>query len=329
MAEISFFEKIGAHIRYWIDFFKMISNVWETFQNPLEILTKLFKNNFPINARLKNNTKIQLKSFSAMYLISNIPKNIEVDYNIEIDYVTLFMKNESNTKKIIFHGGLNNGDIVNTFFKKDYANISVNQKTVLDIGVNIGDTAIFYALSGAKKVIGIEPFPKNFDYAQKNININNLTHIIDVIQAGCSSKNEIIKIDPEYQSNIESKITNFEKGVDTPMLTIENIIKKYEIPKNSILKIDCEGCEYDIIENIPLEIISYFSSIQIEYHQGYKKLKRKLENFGYTVNTTKPHATNVILSIYNLFRSKNIIMDKKIGYAGFIFAFKHDKNLKK
>ena len=106
------------------------------------------------------------------------------------------------------------------------------------------------------------------------------------------------------------------------MIPLQDIINKYEIPKSSVLKIDCEGCEYDIIENISFETISYFSNIQIEYHLGYKKLKNKLESFGYTVQVSKPHATNVILTIYNFFKSKDITTDEKIGYAGFIFAFK-------
>ena len=322
MTEISLLEKINAHIRYWFDFFQMIVNVSKTFQNSFEILSKSFKNDFPISANLKNGKKIQLQSFSSMHLISNIPKNEQVEYDIEKNNVTIYLKNESHTNKIIFEGGLDNGDIVHTFFKKDYDQILVNERTVLDIGANIGDTGIFYALNGAKKVIGIEPFPKNFDYAQKNIQINNLDNVITLLQAGCSSKKEIIKIDPDYQSNIESEVKSFKTGIDVPMITIQDIINKYEIPKSSVLKIDCEGCEYDIIENISFETISYFSNIQIEYHLGYKKLQNKLESFGYTVKVSKPHATNVILTIYNFFKSKNVKIDEKIGYAGFIFASK-------
>jgi len=254
LTEISLLEKINAHIRYWFDFFQMIVNVSKTFQNSFEILSKSFKNDFPISANLKNGKKIQLQSFSSMHLISNIPKNEQIEYDIEKNIVTIYSKNQFHNNKIIFQGGLDNGDIVNTFFKKDYGKIIVNEKTVLDIGANIGDTGIFYALNGAKKVIGIEPFPKNFDYAQKNIQINNLDNVITLLQAGCSSKKEIIKIDPDYQSNIESEVKSFKTGIDVPMITIQDIINKYEIPKSSVLKIDCEGCEYDIIENISLKL---------------------------------------------------------------------------
>ena len=322
MTEISFFEKINAHIRYWFDFFKMILNISRTFQNPFKLLSKSFKNDYPISVNLKNGKKIQLKSFSSMHFISNIPKNEQIEYDTEKNKVTIYVKNRSNTNKIIFEGGLDNGDIVHTFFKKDYDQILVNERTVLDIGANIGDTSIFYALNGAKKVIGIEPFPKNFDYAQKNIQINNFDNVITLLHSGCSSKKEIIKIDPDYQSNIESEVKNFKTGIDVPMITLQDIINKYQIPKSSVLKIDCEGCEYDIIENVSLETISYFSDIQIEYHLGYKKLKNKLESFGYTVKVSKPHATNVILTIYNFFKCTDVKIDEKIGYAGFILAFK-------
>ena len=83
MTEISLLEKINAHIRYWFDFFQMILNVSKTFQNSFEILSKSFKNDFPISANLKNGKKIQLQSFSSMHLISNIPKNEQVEYDIE------------------------------------------------------------------------------------------------------------------------------------------------------------------------------------------------------------------------------------------------------
>lgn len=326
MTEISYFDKIIAHMRYWNDFFCMITSVRKTFQNSVELLFRSFKNDFPVDATLKNGNKITVNTFNAMFFVSNIPKSQQIGYDVKRDIVTLYQDRESNRKEIIFHGGINNGDIVNTFFKKDYGEISVKNKTVVDIGANIGDTAIFYALNGAKKVIGIEPFPKNFQLARENIIVNNLDEIIELLQAGCSSKKGIIKIDPKYQSNIESKLRNFDSGVDIPLLTLKEIIEKFEIPKNSVLKIDCEGCEYDIIENTPSKILTQFSSMQIEYHSGFYNLKRKLESIGYNVKVTKPHATNVVNSLFSFCRSRDHSIDKKhkIGYSGFIFAFKND-----
>ena len=54
----------------------------------------------------------------------------------------------------------------------------------------------------------------------------------------------------------------------------------YDVPNGSILKIDCEGCEYDSILHTPDIALQRFSHIQIEYHLGYRDLKEKLEKYG-------------------------------------------------
>jgi hypothetical protein len=55
-----------------------------------------------------------------------------------------------------------------------------------------------------------------------------------------------------------------------------------------VLKLDCEGCEYELILDTPDMILEKFESIFIEYHMGYDKLKEKLESCKFVVKTTKP-----------------------------------------
>ncbi|MEM3859391.1 MAG: FkbM family methyltransferase, partial [Candidatus Micrarchaeaceae archaeon] len=56
---------------------------------------------------------------------------------------------------------------------------------------------------------------------------------------------------------------------------------------SGILKMDCEGCEYNLL-NEDDETIKKFSMIQIEYHYGYEKLVDKLKECGFTVKYTEP-----------------------------------------
>jgi hypothetical protein len=55
--------------------------------------------------------------------------------------------------------------------------------------------------------------------------------------------------------------------VSIPVITLENIIEKYVAPYNEalVLKMDCEGCEYDVILN-DYEHIKLFDTIIFEYH---------------------------------------------------------------
>lgn len=322
-SNISYYEKILGHIRYWKDFLDMTNSVKKTFENSNLVLWNVFNNKLPFKAKLRDGKEIELRSFNALYLISKVYKLEHITFHDEEDIVKIEFPDKK--RELVFHGGMNNGDIANIFVKKDYDFLKVENKIVLDIGANIGDTAIFFAANGAKKVIGVEPFHRNFKIAKKNVSLNNFSKEIELIQAGCSSESGSVKITTEDQSNIKSVIKRSEKGEEISLISLKDIIKKYQIPRDSILKIDCEGCEYEIIENAEDETLLHFSQIQLEYHSGYKSLKRKLESLGYEVRFTEPHATDVINTFFGNFRKtrSNSINGKtihKIGYAGFVMA---------
>jgi FkbM family methyltransferase len=314
----------------------MILNVYKTYSNYPTILNRALNGKFPIKAILRSGKHISLHTFNAMYVLAFTQDFKKVQCDTESDLVTI--SSESN-KKIMFYGGINNGDITYGFLKKDYGKLPVNEKFVVDIGANIGDTPIYFALNGAKKVIGLEPFPKNYELANKNIIANNLSDKIIILLAGCSAENKFITINPNYKSNHESKLIEFQDGKQIPLLTLENIFNQYDIPFGSILKMDCEGCENDIIMSASKETLQRFSHMQIEYHSGYKTLKGKLERCGFKVSITGPIATDVLHTYLewikrNLFafnrkddskisnRTDGIeyIKNHKIGYTGFIYA---------
>ena len=336
MKNISVIDYLLAHIRYWNHFVSMLLKVQNTYRNSLKILTNVLQEKFPVDSILKNGKQVRLKSFNAMYFIAHAHGLENIQYDVDNDSVTIFFPDSKERKSVTLHGGVNNGDIVYGFLKDDYSKLPVKGKTVIDIGSNIGDTPIYFALNGATKVIGLEPFPKNYEIASKNITYNNFSDKITLLLAGCAPNTGEITINPDYNSNIESTLNESTQGIKIPLLTLEQILDKYDISSQSILKMDCEGCEYDTIKSASEEILKRFSHIQIEYHFGYKDLKEKLEKCGFKVFVGKPRATDVINSyiekFYNTFslhHRKDDHTNKrkhKIGYAGFIYAIREEKN---
>lgn len=321
-----------AHLHYWINFVKLLIILNTTYANFFKVILQVFKNKFPIESVLKNKNHLLLRSFNAVFLVAHSQKIPNIKYNIENDIVTISLLKFPN-KEVKFYGGMNNGDIIYGFVGNDYGKLPISGKTVIDIGANIGDTSIYFALHGANKIIGIEPFPKNYELAKKNILSNGLSDKIEIVLAGCSSRMDQIIVDPKHESNIESQLKNSTSGITIPLLTIEEIVKKYNVPEESILKMDCEGCEYDSIIHTPDEILQRFSHIQIEYHSGYRDLKEKLERCGFKITISTPIATDVINTIFQFLQRKNHtntikenraneIYKKwhKIGYCGFIYG---------
>ena len=292
----------------------------KTFSNYSEIILKLLKSQFPIIIKIKNFDKFEIKSYNAAYFISHISDFKNVQFNIKKDLVLIPEKIKNNNESFIkFYGGINNGDIIHSFLKSDYKDLPVSEKMILDVGMNIGDSSIYFIKNGAKKVIGIEPFPKNFELATKNIIENELEDKIELVLAGCSSKDGKITINSDIVGGVDNTLDESKNGFEVPLITLEEIIKKYGIPKNSILKIDCEGCEDEVMSTVPIEVIRHFSDIQIEYHNGYQKIKNKLEKSGFIVKVSEPISSNILGYIFDIIIKKNQ-SKKKIGYVGFIYA---------
>ncbi|MGI0050471.1 MAG: FkbM family methyltransferase, partial [Nitrososphaeraceae archaeon] len=166
------------------------------------------------------------------------------------------------------------------FINDDYRFLPVKGKTVIDIGANVGDSTIYFAINGAQKVIALEPFPTMFTWAQKNVEENNLKNVI-LLQAGCSSNVDTMIIDPEI-SNVGAILKETKRGVTIPLTTLENILVNHDI-EFAVLKMNCEGCEYDVILSSPQSVIKKFSHILIAFHNGHHDLKRRLLESNFTI----------------------------------------------
>ena len=180
------------------------------------------------------------------------------------------------------------GMITGQFIKNEYGWLNVKGKTVIDIGTNIGDTAIYFALKGAKHVYAFEPYPYSYGIATQNVRLNGLEDRITLLNEGCGKEKRKIKIDVSYKNFGGTDLKNFKNGTNINITTLSELIKKFGIIDNAVLKIDCEGCEYGVLLDAQDSDLKRFKQIQIEYHYGYLNLKRKLEDIGFEVNRTSP-----------------------------------------
>ena len=255
-TNLSFSDRIFSYINYlknYIDFMKLYKKRYKNF---VSVIIHVLRNDYPIMAIYPSGDNMILNDYQEVY-------NNLMEMHIDASHDLVYFDGLS------FHGGKTNGDILNIFKKNEYSFLPVTEKEVIDIGANIGDSSIYFANRGAKYVIAVEPDKISYDYAVKNIAINGYSRKIKLILAGCGSKDKIVS------------------GNELQFLTLKTLIKKYcSYPK--ILKVDCEGCEYDLILNASIDDLNKFSHIQIEYHFGYQNLKTKLEQCGFEVTCTRP-----------------------------------------
>ena len=167
--------------------------------------------------------------------------------------------------------------IFQVFEEEDYKFLNVQNKSVLDIGAFVGDSSIYFILKGAKKVYAIEPHPDAYKEMIENIKLNNMENKIIPINMGINYEKDHINIHTKAVNTQGTLLKPEEKGIKVPASKLIDIIDKYNIDAQ-VLKMDCEGCEYDIILK-DYDTIKEFDEIGFEYHAYNTKtpVKRLLE----------------------------------------------------
>ncbi len=165
---------------------------------------------------------------------------------------------------------------------RQYGSLDFKDRQVVDIGANMGDTPIYFAVNGARKVFAYEPYPNLYEEALENISLNHLQMVIELKNEGVGVRNKIIKIPPAFVADASSSLMEFENGKEVRILTLEDIVKKNKI-EDGVLKLDCEGGEYEILLPANDNVLRAFREIIVECHKGTEPIKQKLENAGFIV----------------------------------------------
>jgi FkbM family methyltransferase len=142
--------------------------------------------------------------------------------------------------------------IIEVFDFGEYRLLDVKNKVVVDVGATYGDSTMYFLLRGAKKVIAIEPCPEEFKELLENLKLNNAVDKVMPINAALASK----------RSKISVECSSGKAFADT--VTLGDVAKIVDI-EGAVLKMDCEGCEYDVILN-DYEHVKLFDEVYFEYH---------------------------------------------------------------
>ena len=139
------------------------------YKNYLSVLLHILKAEYPIEAISRTGHRIRVQNNHELFFVTQLERIGCKDYEIFDNKVSIsFLVSETNNKKKVqFFDGVSNGNLIGIFLNKEYDFLPVDGKTVLDIGANIGDSCVYFALCGSSRIIAIEPFPRNYELAKK------------------------------------------------------------------------------------------------------------------------------------------------------------------
>jgi len=141
-----------------------------------------------------------------------------------------------------------------------YAGPNLSGKTVIDAGAFVGDTALYYAQRGAE-VLAFEPDPTNFRILNANLLLN------PAISKRIRTFNAAVGIHgtARFVAGLAAGSRQIARGgtiIQVPMLSIQDVIDECHSGKAFLLKSDCKGSEFEMVQQGAL---SRIERVQFEY----------------------------------------------------------------
>jgi FkbM family methyltransferase len=158
----------------------------------------------------------------------------------------------------------------------DFSNIDFKEgDVVIDIGGNVGMISIFLAKKFPfLKIYAFEPVKENFENFKRNIKLNNIPDgVITVENLAVTKDARIVNLDINITNSGGSglsekkKVGGFQSG-DVQSVTLEDIFEKFSLKSCKLLKIDCEGSEYEILYNTDKDILKKCKHLRGEFHEN-------------------------------------------------------------
>ena len=148
------------------------------------------------------------------------------------------------------------------------------QTTVIDVGANVGVFTVWASrVLRPGRIVAIEPSPEAVVLLRRNLKRNGVTRTTvaqfavaghrgtaTLYRRGAPSMNTLFQHD-RYGSH-------FEPVADVPLLTLDNVMDRYGIERCDLLKLDCEGAEYQALFGASKETLAKITNIVGEYHEG-------------------------------------------------------------
>ncbi len=176
---------------------------------------------------------------------------------------------------------------------------------VLDIGANVGFFTLYILsrLQGAR-VICYEPLAANFRQLERNLQINSGYHVTCFQKAVAGRSGDLnLHYDSRNEYTTTASIHRDKKGntetITVAAVSLPDVFEENGLKRCDLLKMDCEGAEYEILYNCPREIMDRIGNIVLEVHDvpgrnNINSLKGYLTEMGFAIQRSPIHRNSAI-----------------------------------
>lgn len=205
-------------------------------------------------------------------------RHAKAPFSILFFYLVRKTPTEMKTKNgLVIVPSSNAHDIVTfvvVFCKRDYGEVSPGSMTV-DVGANIGMFTLYALSQGATFVECYEPCKESFQILKQNIKLNGFYKNVKLHNKAVSNKDGLFVSIPTSSSptNRVGEVDGIEKNLAEKIetITLETSLALYD--KIDLIKMDCEGSEFDILPSLTPLFLDKVDEIRMEVHGTVEQLE--------------------------------------------------------
>ena len=138
--------------------------------------------------------------------------------------------------------------------------------TIIDVGANIGASALYFLTQNPRRMICFEPSAENFGFLKQNL--TGLANV-ETYQCGLFSRDcDVPLYTGRHQAMQNSVIKSIETGDAYETIKLRKastVLSELNVDRISVLKIDTEGCEVPILTDIAA-LLPRVDMLYLEYH---------------------------------------------------------------
>lgn len=160
---------------------------------------------------------------------------------------------------------------------------------IIDIGANVGIVSLYLAKKFPFiKIYSYEPIPPNYANLIKNLKNNCIENIKAYNFAITRDRRDLdMIIHPDSNSGggtacLKDMRLPEHDYYKVKSISLDDIFIKNDIESCQLLKIDCEGCEHEILTNT--NVLDKIDCLSAEFH-----INSSLENQGFSIERLKEH----------------------------------------
>ena len=270
---------------------KSLKAFWELCPNPITGYWNMLNDKAVLIKPIGNNTPVAVDPTTMVYLVGLHAHGVyvadvnsadlTVKFRIGSDYLTVRYGNTCDLYLLeeLYIQKVYDGDYYGSF--------------VIDVGGYIGETALFFAQRGARRVFCVEPTPDNFRLLEQNISQSSFKDKIVIIRAAILDKDGSVEFYMNNQRPSDNHVANYHDFMkshtrsdlkyNVQAMSFQSLLEYTGLEEVDVVKLDCEGSEYDILLGTPDSVLKRVRKYIIEYHNGPDVLVKRLDELGYKV----------------------------------------------